>query len=197
MYTVGVYADRTHEVRGLFTGRKVRGFPPDVGDCIVGQAEVLPAQLVEMARRLCRELRYHGLAEFEFKRDAMTDEFKLIEVNPRSWSWVGITPACGVSLPWLAYRDLMGTTHFGDLESTAATGNIKWVRLLDDMLNCLHFNRLAGYPEWHMAPREWLGTLRADRLVTADLAWDDPVPSLYSLYLAARRFAGHWRNTRR
>jgi len=37
MYTVGVYVNRQHEVQGMFTGRKVRGFPPDFGDCMVGE----------------------------------------------------------------------------------------------------------------------------------------------------------------
>lgn len=36
MYTVGVYVDNRHHVRAMFTGHKIRGFPPDVGDCMAG-----------------------------------------------------------------------------------------------------------------------------------------------------------------
>lgn len=186
MYTVGVYANRGYEVMGLFSGRKVRGFPPDVGDCVVGQVEHVPADIRNLVKRICREIQYHGIAEFEFKRDATTGEFKLIEINPRSWSWVGITPACGASLPWMAYADLTGVEPITYTECVLPTGSVKWVRILADLQNCLHGNRSSGYPEWHMTPRQWWRSLRADRLVVAELAADDPLPGLYSMYAAAR-----------
>lgn len=183
MFTVGVYANRQYEVLGLFSGRKVRGFPPDVGDCILGQAEEVPPSLKQVVKQICRELGYHGIAEFEFKRDAVTGEFKLIEINPRSWSWVGITPACGVSLPRMAYLDLTGGQTVQYTESNVTTGTIKWVRILDDFLNCFYFNRRRGFPEWNMAPLQWWKTIRANRLVVAEFARDDLLPGLYSLYL--------------
>ena len=189
MYTVGVYANIAHEVLGLFTGRKVRGFPPDVGDCVLGQSEVLPHELKAMTRRMCRELGYHGIAEFEFKRDTETGKFWLIEVNPRSWSWVGITPACGVSLPWIAYADLAGIQATAPIESAARTGGVKYVKLLEDFVHCIDGNRRAGYADWHMTAREWWRSLRADRLVVAEFAWDDPLPAASAIRETARSLA--------
>ena len=189
MYTVGVYADREHQVLGLFTGRKVRGYPPDIGDCIVGQVEEIPEEIPSMVKLMCRELEYHGIAEFEFKRDATTGVFKLIEVNPRSWSWVGITPACGVSLPWLAYADLSGGEQIVYTDSLLPTGSVKWVKILSDLENCLYFNRRAGYPDWHMTPMEWWQSLRAEHRVIAEFAADDPMPGIYSVYANLRGLA--------
>jgi D-aspartate ligase len=180
MYTVGVYANCHHEVMGLFTGRKVRGFPPDAGDCIVGQVEDVPPEIKDLVKRVCKDIRYHGIAEFEFKRDAATGAFRLIEINPRSWSWVGITPACGVSLPWMAYADLTGAERVAYTESTLPAGSVKWVRILSDFRNCLYSNRRLGYAEWHMTPRQWWKSLKAKRLVVAELALDDPLPGLYA-----------------
>ena len=168
-----------------------------MGNCVVGQAEELPPELKQMVRRMCKELGYHGIAEFEFKRDALTGEFKLIEVNPRSWSWVGITPVCGVSLPWLAYADLTGVEPVPYTESTVSSGSVKWVRLLDDLLNCLYFNQREGYPEWHMTPRRWWQTLNAERLVVAEFALDDPAPGLYSSYTKMRSLLGRALRQRR
>lgn len=176
MYTVGVYVDSHHKVRAMFTGRKVRGFPPDSGDCMVGEVRSVPERLKELVRRLSLDLRYQGIAEFEFKRDALSGEFKLIEVNPRSWSWVGITPACDVSLPWIAYADLTGVQSIEYSESGKQDGSIKWVRLFADLPNCLYGNKRAGFPEWHMTPRQWWKSLRAKRLVLAEWALDDPIP---------------------
>lgn len=190
MYTIGVYANRAHEVLGLFTGRKVRGFPPDVGDCVLGQSEVLPDELKALTRQMCRELGYQGIAEFEFKRDPETGKFWLIEINPRSWSWVGITPACDVSLPWIAYADLAGFAPPAGVESSARTGGVKYVRLLDDLVHCLDGNRRAGYPNWHLTARQWWSSLQADRLVLAEFVWDDPLPAASALRQTARSLAG-------
>ena len=197
MYTIGIYANRQHEVIGLFSGRKVRGFPPDVGDCMVGQVEQVPTYLKDLVKRICRDICYHGIAEFEFKRDATTGEFKLIEINPRSWSWVGITPACGVSLPWIAYADLTGAEPVAYAECTLPSGSVKWVRILSDLRNCLYRNRCSGYAEWHMTPRQWWRSLKAERLVIAELTLNDPVPGLYAVCSMVRSaLRGSLRRTR-
>jgi len=184
MYTVGVYADEG-EVEGLFTGRKVRGYPPDIGDCKVGQAESVPDRLVETTREMARDLGYHGIAEFEFKRDAETGAFYLIEVNPRSWSWVGITPACGVSLPWMAYADHAGIEEFSYTEADVPDGSVKWVKAFEDLANCLVFYR-DTHPEWTQSPSEWWESVRADDLVVAEVSLDDPLPIGYSVAVLGR-----------
>jgi predicted ATP-grasp superfamily ATP-dependent carboligase len=182
MYTVGVYVDSSHQVRAMFTGRKVRGFPPVFGNCIVGEAHSVPQEVKQIVRRMCSDLRYEGIAEFEFKRDAQSGEFKLIEVNPRSWSWIGITPACGVSLAWIAYSHLTGLPCSENVESIVSDGTVKWVVLFDDFRDCVSANRRAGFPEWHMGVRKWLSSLRAERLVHAEWAADDLAPWFVALW---------------
>ncbi|OHB69073.1 MAG: hypothetical protein A2V70_11605 [Planctomycetes bacterium RBG_13_63_9] len=181
MYTIGVYVGRSHEVLGMFTGRKVRGFPPDCGDCFVGESCNVPVALKELVRKACAELCYEGIAEFEFKRDAVTHEFKLIEINPRSWSWIGITPACGVSLPWIAYADLTGVESIEYTENANREGSVKWARVMADLQHCLCTNRRAGFPRWHMSLWQWWKSLRAERLVQAEWAADDPLPALVAV----------------
>lgn len=190
MVTLGVYADRDHEVRGLFVGRKLRGFPPDVGDCKLGAASDVPDELKESVRALARDIGLVGIAEFEFKQDVVSGEYKLIEINPRSWSWVGITPAAGVNLPMLAYRDLRGEPIPPYTENGVAPGEAKWVKLTEDLPNALYYNEAAGYPEWGRSVRAWWRSVRAPNLVTAEFSLDDPLPGVYALGLAAIRVAG-------
>jgi len=182
MYTVGIYADRNYEVLGIFTGRKVRGFPPDIGDCVVGQAEKLPSHLITLVKKMVKDLHYHGIAEFEFKKDPRNDDFRLIEINPRSWSWVGITPACGVSLPWIAYADLTGIETGLNKESVVDQGDVKYIKVLQDFKNCTYSNKNTGFPEYHMTIRQWWKSLHAKRSVYAEFCWDDPLIGLYSIY---------------
>lgn len=189
MYTVGIYSNQG-EVKGVFTGRKVRGYPPDVGDCKVGQAQSLPDRLQSISTEMCEALDYTGIAEFEFKRDTQTGEFHLIEVNPRCWSWIGITPAAGVNLPWMAYTDLASENAVERTESTVPDGSVTWVKAFEDLVNCLYFYR-HSHPEWAEGPIGWWRSVRSDRTVVAELTRDDPVPTAYFIALLMRRLFGH------
>lgn len=188
MYTIGIYADRKSEVKGVFTGRKMRGYPPDIGDCIVGQAELLPKELVGMVRNIVKDLGYHGIAEFEFKKDTVTKEFKLIEINPRSWSWIGITPACGVSLPWIAYCDISGSKVPEPGESTVDNGDVKYIKLIQDFIDCTYLNKRSGYPQYHMGIGQWWRSLKSKKKVYAEFNLDDPVVGIYSFIYLARLY---------
>lgn len=192
MYTVGVYANEG-DVKGVFTGRKVRGYPPDIGDCKVGKAQAVPDELVGVSKSISSDLNYHGIAEFEFKRDTETGEYNLIEVNPRSWSWVGITPRCGVNLPWMAYADLTGTEDIAYTESSNTDVEVKWTKALEDLANCLYFYR-RNHPEWACGPREWWRSVASDELVVAEIARDDPLPTCYSVAVFARRLGIEFKN---
>lgn len=186
MYTVGVYANEDHDVLGLFSGRKLRGYPPDVGDCVVGQAEDVPEEIKKLVREMCKHLSYRGIAEFEFKKDSSTGGYVLIEINPRSWSWVGITPQCNVSLPLIAYNDMVGKKAKPYKESTAKSGDVKYVKILDDFVNCLHKNKKAGYSQWHMSFGRWWKSIRASKVVFAGFAFDDPLPGIFTIYAFLR-----------
>ena len=44
-------------------------------------------------------LRFSGLVEIEFKLDARDGRVKLLDVNPRAWTWIGLGAAAGVDFP--------------------------------------------------------------------------------------------------
>jgi predicted ATP-grasp superfamily ATP-dependent carboligase len=185
MYTVGIYANQG-DLKGIFTGRKVRGFPPDVGDCKVGQVEDVPEHLVSTAVEICDDLGYHGIAEFEYKQDSETREYKLIEINPRSWSWIGITPSCGVSLPWLAYADHK-EIDISEKKQSVPSESVKWVKITEDFPNCIVGYRALGYNQWSLSLGEYYKSIQANKTVYPDFAKDDPLPTAYSLLLLLRR----------
>lgn len=188
MFTVGVYADHNSEIRGVFSGRKVRGYPAEYGDCIVGEVHSVPASVRENTSRIVREIKYTGIAEFEYKRDSLSGEWFLIEINPRSWSWIGITDACDVSLPWIAYCDLTGAEYNGKTTShSVADGTVKYVKILQDRWNCLYGYRKT-YPPWAMTRKEWKRSLSSERIVFAEFnASDWPVAVIALLRRIRRR----------
>jgi D-aspartate ligase len=107
LYTLGSYLAEDGEPLGLFCGRKLRQTPPRVGTCRVGEA-VWIDDVVRQGLALLLALGFHGISQVELKRDPRDGELKLMEVNPRLWQWHGLAAACGVDVPLLAYRDLVG-----------------------------------------------------------------------------------------
>lgn len=180
MYTVGIYANDCFEILGLFTGHKVRGYPADSGDCKVGECIKVPYYVIENTKKIVKELKYSGIAEFEYKKDSISGEFKLIEVNPRSWSWIGITPACGVSLPLIAYNDSCGQkVEF--TESNLKDGSVKYVRIIPDFFNC-NFKYKKSYPQWNMTFLEWIKDINTGKIVFAEFNAGDWVISVRILH---------------
>lgn len=154
MHTVGIYASGGQQILGVFSGKKLRGYPAQEGDCIAGTNCKVPEHVLENTFRIVQATGYSGIAEFEYMQDAQTGGFKLIEINPRSWSWIGITPACGVSLPWIAYQDLTGEKVLEQNSFDQEDGSVFYAKILQDWWNCL-FEYKREYPAWAKSQKEW------------------------------------------
>jgi D-aspartate ligase len=107
MYTLGSYLDRDGRALGLFSGRKLSQTRGYMGSARVGEA-VWVEEVVEQGLALLRALDFHGISQVEVMRDPRDGRYKLLEVNPRLWQWHSLATACGVDLPYIAYRDLIG-----------------------------------------------------------------------------------------
>ncbi|MFC4544193.1 carboxylate--amine ligase [Halosolutus amylolyticus] len=64
-------------------------------------------ELEDAGRSLLDELEWHGLAMVEFLRDPETDEFKLMEINPRFWSSLPFSVRVGADFPYYYWRMAM------------------------------------------------------------------------------------------
>ena len=193
MHTIGVYSAEG-QVLGLVYGKKFRGFPATFGDCVVGMAETAPEWAIELAKKSCSALKYTGMAEFEIMQDSDTSDHFLIEINPRSWSWVGITEPAGVNLPLIAYQNLA----FGQMPGTLQLGcrggePVYYAKVLADLQNTLLWYRFSDAKDWVLSPRQWWKTFSGRRGVFAEFARDDPKVAVMAIVLAAKQFAGRAR----
>jgi D-aspartate ligase len=107
MYTLGSYLDRDGQALGLFSGRKLSQTRGYMGSARVGES-LWVEEVVEQGLALLRALGFHGISQVEVMRDPRDGRYKLLEVNPRLWQWHSLAAACGVDLPYIAYRDLIG-----------------------------------------------------------------------------------------
>ena len=91
LYTAGIFAYKG-ELVAAFTGRKVRQFPRQMGECAYGELVDKP-EIIEYANRLVKKVGYTGIAQVEFKYYKGT--YYLMEINPRSWSWNSLATFAG------------------------------------------------------------------------------------------------------
>ena len=125
LWTVGTYTNATGMPLGVFCGRKLVQMPRGFGTCRIGEAR-WREDAVEQALTLLEALRFHGIAQTEFRLDERDGRLKLMEVNPRLWQWHGLARACGVDLPRIAYLDAIGRPA-PPVQSGPAHDGRRWV----------------------------------------------------------------------
>ncbi|RLL89240.1 hypothetical protein CN13_06520 [Petrotoga sp. HKA.pet.4.5] len=178
MYTVGIYADKKSKVRAAFCGRKVRGYPVEYGDCIAGESYWVD-ELVEQSKKLVKILGYTGIAEIEYKYNQVDGKYYLIEMNPRTWSWIGITPKAGVNLPLIAYKDARGEEIPEYIEMDKSK-KVLWTRSIDDRFNCKRHHKNVDEEDFLKSEKEWKESLKNyDYIVYADLDPEDMAPGIF------------------
>ena len=104
LYSLGLYVTRAGHVPAAFTSQKLGQVPADFGDGLIVRAARVP-ELLALGARALEHFGYHGMADIEFKWDARTRDFRLLDINPRPWPWIHLPTACGVNLPYAAYLD--------------------------------------------------------------------------------------------
>lgn len=107
LWSLGSYRDAAGRPLASFTGRKLRQWPPRFGTARAAESRWDPA-FAARGHALLDALGFHGISQVEVKRDPRDGRDSLIEVNPRSWLWVGLATACGVNLPQIAWLDAAG-----------------------------------------------------------------------------------------
>jgi predicted ATP-grasp superfamily ATP-dependent carboligase len=65
-------------------------------------------ELIEPSINFLKQIRWRGIAELEYKFDERDSKYKLLEINPRIWSWTRLPAACGVDFAKIYYDLLCG-----------------------------------------------------------------------------------------
>ncbi len=159
------------------TARRTRQYPVDFGRSSTFVETLDQPAIEESAGRLLHAMRYTGLAEVEFKYDHRDGRYKLLEVNPRVWTWVGLCGRADVDFPYLLWRSIHGQT----LPQLRGRPGVRWVRMSTDLAAAL-----VEIVRGRLSLRAYLGSLRGP-IEFATFAADDPLPAL--LCLPARGYA--------
>jgi predicted ATP-grasp superfamily ATP-dependent carboligase len=109
-YFLDGFRDRTGQISALFARRRLRMYPPQLGNSTF--IESVPVRAVNNAALLLEclleKIGYRGIFSAEFKFDERDRLFKLIEINARAWWYVEFAANCGVDVCSMAYQDALG-----------------------------------------------------------------------------------------
>lgn len=82
-WIVHLYSGADAASQVLFTGRKIRSWPPTAGVTACAYSVANP-QLAEIARRFCDQIGFLGIADLDVRLDRRDGRYKLVDFNPRA-----------------------------------------------------------------------------------------------------------------
>lgn len=169
------------EVKTFWMGEKLREHPWQFGTATMAQSMYVE-KCHEQSVSLLKALNYNGICEVEYLLDLRTGEYKLIEINARTWLWVGLARACGVDFAKTAWERVNNQPI--DYPKDYITG-LKWRNLLTDT-----WISIWALARLKMGFMDYLKSLRG-KIIPAVYSRKDPLPAfmifLLALYLARKR----------
>ncbi|MDG6250467.1 ATP-grasp domain-containing protein [Methanocalculus sp.] len=156
------------EVRAFFSHKRIREYPISGGPSTLREGIRNP-KLERYAMDLLTSIKWHGVAMVEFRKDSRTDEYKLMEINPRFWGSLALPIFSGVDFPYLLYR----MTIDGDVEPVCdypVGMRSRWLIFGDILWLLGSSNKITAIPEFLK--------FRNENLCYDTLSVDDPFPAL-------------------
>jgi predicted ATP-grasp superfamily ATP-dependent carboligase len=158
---------------GSMVAQRWRQHPPQFGRASTFVETVDIPVLEDLSERFLRAINYYGLVEVEYKRDPRNGEYKVLDVNARTWGYHTLGPRAGVDFPYLLFADQIGET----VASSRGKPGIRWVRLISDLATGFVMIR-DGNLDW----RAYLRSLLSAH-TEAVFSREDPLPGLTELAL--------------
>ena len=91
------------EPRAALTQKRLWIYPTTGGWGVVNETTHEP-ELIELTFKLLKKLKWHGVAQVEFKIDNRDKKPKLMEINPKFWGTLELSIKAGIDFPYLLYK---------------------------------------------------------------------------------------------
>lgn len=108
MHTYDAYLNQDSIVTHYTTCQKYRQYPINFGASVYTGQKNVPI-LHEIGSKFLEAINYKGFGEIEFKKDAETGEFYLIEINVRTTNLNSLLHKVGLNFPYIDYCELTGS----------------------------------------------------------------------------------------
>jgi D-aspartate ligase len=172
---------RKGEAVGKMVARRRRQHPLEFGRASTYVESVDVPILEEFSERFLRAIDYYGLVEIEYKLDPRDSQYKLLDVNARTWGYHSLGAQAGVDFSYMLYADQVGLP----VPVSRGRAGVKWVRTTTDIPAAMTAI-LRGDTDW----KDYLRSI-IDCDVEAVFSPRDPLPGLAEIalipYLAVKR----------
>jgi len=114
---------------GKMVARRRRQHPLEFGRASTYVESVDVPVLEELSERFLRKIDYYGLVEVEYKLDPRDGQYKLLDVNARTWGYHSLGFRAGVDFSYMLYLDQLGMP----VAECKGTPGLGWVRTTTDL----------------------------------------------------------------
>jgi predicted ATP-grasp superfamily ATP-dependent carboligase len=120
---------RNGEAVGKMVVRRRRQHPLEFGRASTYVETVDVPILEELSERFLRAIDYYGLVEVEYKLDPRDSQYKLLDVNARTWGYHSLGVQAGVDFSYMLYSDQVGLP----VKVSRGRSGLSWVRTITDI----------------------------------------------------------------
>ena len=171
----------TGEAVGKMSVRRRRQHPLEFGRASTYVETVDVPILEELSERFLRAINYYGLVEVEYKLDPRDSQYKLLDVNARTWGYHSLGARAGVDFSYMLYADQVGLP----VQVSTGRSGLAWVRTTTDLPAAM-VAILRGDTDWKGYFRSLINCN-----TEAVFSPNDPLPGLAEValipYLAIKR----------
>lgn len=169
MYTFDAYLNQDAKVTHWMTCQKLRQYPVNFGASVYTVQRHVP-ELYNIGASFLEAIQFKGFAEIEFKKDAETGEFYLIEINARITNLNEMLNKVGLNFPYITYRELTGQPL--QPKSIEKTTNRAFMYAYEDLLAIREYTRtkqlnMFDILKTYLRPKTY-----------AIWSWNDPKPGI-------------------
>jgi len=118
------------EIKSYWMGVKVREHPLEFGTATFARS-VYIRECYEQSIPLLKAINYSGVCEVEYLLDPRDKRYKLIEINARTWLWVGLAKASGIDFAKMIYNYVNGLQNS---YPTKYNTELKWRNIFTDFV---------------------------------------------------------------
>jgi predicted ATP-grasp superfamily ATP-dependent carboligase len=166
---------------GSMVVRRSRQHPPEFGRSSTFVETIDLPIVEEQSERFLRSINYYGLVELEYKLDLRDGQYKLLDVNGRTWGYHTLGSGAGVDFSRMLFADQIGD----NVQTCRGRAGVTWMRFVTDVP--------TGILEILRGRQDLKAYIRS--LIAFDVesvfSWHDPLPGIAELflipYLAVRR----------
>jgi len=158
---------------GSMVARRTRQHPLEFGRASTFVETIDLPPLEALSTCFLRAIDYYGLVELEYKLDPRDGEYKLLDVNGRTWGYHTLGLGAGVDFPYLLFADQVGEF----VAPCRGRPGVRWVRLITDLPTGI-LEILEGRQSW----RSYLRSLKGVH-VESVFSREDPLPGLVEIAL--------------